>query len=133
MNFKVLLLDYWMQQEHMLQDCINFSHARYLPTVSRFNREGIYLEGDKCWFELADGRAYTYPASTFKYKLESIDILRLNTRQVLALETIVKQKLATRKQQHMLSMYNNSMATRATGRSARMQVRRVLNKRREKY
>lgn len=100
-NLKVLQLSQWMfprKNKHLeqeRQDCL----SRYKTYEPVMNRPGRYKLGKKCWFEV-DGRAYA--DDMFNYDLDILNAERYNARQVLALESVVAQKLATREQRKLL-------------------------------
>lgn len=101
MNLKRLDLDMWMATKWMLDDVLSQS-TDYRPIEPRIGKPGRYLLGDECWFELPDGRAFTAPASGFRFDLARLQSWHLSEAQVLALRAIVKAKLATKRQRQML-------------------------------
>ena len=101
MNTKVLRLHKWMMFGRMLEQCVAYDQI-YAPVEPVYNRPGIYLHGNKCWFEVKDGRAWTYPKETFLREIRLLDIERLNHRQIAALSAIVQNKLATPEQRELL-------------------------------
>ncbi|WP_150126454.1 hypothetical protein [Burkholderia cenocepacia] len=124
MRLKILPLESWMCWEHTLESCLESD--MYSVVAARFHRPGIYLEGERCWFELDDGRAYSYPADTFRYSLKLHDGLRLDPQQVLALEAIVAARLATREQREMLINHQNAIETRRVYRDAQRHMMRTF-------
>ena len=98
-NIKVLPAEWWFI-EYSKDEIIE--EARYIQCDPRFNRPGIYLDGDFCWFE-ADGGAWLYDKAYFIYELELLNASSFNHRQVSALKAIVDQKLATKYQIKLLS------------------------------
>lgn len=117
-RIKMLPLDSWMIWH---ADEVT-AEGRYQPMAPRFNRPGRYLEGADCWFELQDGRAFTYPQEDFLFALKMRDAERISERQAEALAAIVAQRLATAEQRAMLWAYRDMMAIRETGRSARKRM-----------
>ena len=101
MNIKVLRLNKWMMGDRMLEQCVAYDQI-YVPVEPVFHRPGIYLHGDKCWFEVKDGRAWSYPKETFLREICLLDVEQLNHRQIAALSAIVVNKLATPEQRKLL-------------------------------
>lgn len=96
-----------------------------------FNREGIYLDGDKCWVEL-NGRAFEYDADTFKREVKLMDMLNYTEKQRKALRDIRDQKLATKSQIELLYFIDFAHEVRNTYRHARKHSMRIFNNVQEK-
>ncbi len=105
MKIKCLPLDWWMTEPWAREGTVADKDA----VEPKFNRPGIYLIKDECWFETPDGLAYKYSATQFKYALELLHVRSLNYRQAAALHAVVDQKLATKKQRKLLQRYQESM------------------------
>lgn len=123
MRTKVLPLEFWMTDKEMLEDCLK--GGKYDRVEPHFNRPGIYRNGDQCWFETSDGRAYTYPVSQFAYEMRILDAERISIKQADALAEVVKQRLATPAQRALLNDYRGAMEIRNTYRQSRLSVLRV--------
>ena len=111
MNIKVLQLERWMRSPKLREQCLQVGQL-YKPTESIFNRPGLYLHGNECWFELADGRACTYPIDSFRRELELLNVQHLNHRQIHALEQIVENKLSTSHQRRLLQLARQNQSVR---------------------
>jgi len=125
---KVLPLEYWMKVEWTLEDCLE--GGRYTAVIPKFNRAGIYLKREKekteCWFELGDGRAFSYPVDQFEYEMSLLDVERINHRQAAALKEIVAQRLATKEQAELLRTYDAKQELNGLVRNT-MRIRKRLN------
>lgn len=119
-HVKVLPLDHWMTWAASLEDCL--AHGPYKKVAPRFNRPGIYREGASCWFELPDGRAFTFRREDFDFKLAILNAERISRRQAAALAAVVVHRLASPEQETMLRAYRDMMEVRETGRRARKHV-----------
>jgi len=126
MQLKVLPLEPWMLRETTLADCLESD--RYAPVPVRFNRPGVYAEGEQSWFELGDGRAYAYEFATFLHSLKLLEAARLDTQQVHALRAIVAARLATRGQRELLHSYDDAMMARRVHRNTRKYLMRSLKR-----
>lgn len=125
MHIKILQLEMWMTEDWMREDLLG--NERYRPVTARFHRPGIYRHGKDCWFELDDGRAFTFPRADFDFSMTLLDVERLSARQIQALRAIVAQKLATRTQRDLLYHCDCAREVRETYRGARkVAMRRFL-------
>lgn len=116
-RLKVLPLDTWMEHTWLLEDALESD--RYVGTAPRYHRPGIYLLGDQCWFELADGRAFTYEAPMFRYTLSLLVAADLTEAQAAALGAMARAKLATKAQLAKLRAYQDAYSCRAVYRNSR--------------
>lgn len=110
-KLKVLPLERWMSCPDEVADCVE--PGRIEQMQARVKRPGWYLQGDTCWFETPDGKAYTYIRSYFCHNLAVLNALQLNHRQVAALASVVKEGLATKEQRSLLANYQDAMHLRA--------------------
>jgi hypothetical protein len=109
MTIKVLKLDYWMLHDGEFDTLLG--SARYPATDPVFNRNGIYLDKDRCWCEV-NGKAYQYDAKMFKYELRLLDVERYNVHDLAALRTICATKLATKDQRQLYWDIRNMLDAR---------------------
>lgn len=104
MNIKRLNIQSWIPYEFNRQNGILGSEP-YIEQDVVFNRNGIYLQGKKCWIEF-NGKAFTYPIQTFVLDQKILEVNELNQRQIEALKQICLVGLATKKQKEILHIYN---------------------------
>jgi len=86
-SLKVLSLEPWMLR----------MHARSAPQLKTtdpvFNRNGYYMQGDECWFEV-NGLAYNYDPESFKYTLKRLSMEPLRECEAKAVETLAIANMA---------------------------------------
>lgn len=108
MNLKILPL--W---RGALSSRFEQEEKYYKEVPAVYNRPGIYLLGDMCWFEHPNGKAYEYDKRQFKYRLEILEVLqRYNQRQVDAIHYAMREGVATKKQKRIMHMYVSYWAAR---------------------
>lgn len=116
-----------MLHDWTLEDCLE--GGRYLAVTAKVQRPGLYLlsnaSGTECWFELEDGRAFTYRQCDFEYTLELLNSEKINARQAAALREIVAQRLATKEQRALLTRYDENLELTIIGRNARRSMLRL--------
>lgn len=95
-------------------------------TCITFNRPGIYLRGEECWYETPQGRAFTYDPAQFRHTLSLLDAERLNLRQVAALTEFCNQGLANKDQWKLYHLCNNVIELRITARQCRLDLMRLF-------
>ena len=126
MKIKVLQLESWMTAKseatmrwigHKEYDMTCGGKYKQIDPV--FNRPGLYLIGDFCWFEREDGTTYTYDASSFKYVMSMLDVECLNDRQGTSLAEIVAQGLSTKAQRNLLHKFREAKRLRTMYRNTR--------------
>lgn len=100
MNIKCLSLQPWMIYESKLQRKNELLGAEpYIEINTVFNRNGIYMKGENCWFEV-NGKAYKYPIQTFILEVNEMD-----NKKIEALKQICTVGLATKKQKEILNIH----------------------------
>ena len=102
MRIKRLGLEGWMKSERARSTCEGF-----VETPRILFKDGYYKCGDVVWFEV-DGKAFIFYKNDgmFDYVLKCIDAWHgLNIHAVLALEGVIKQGLATKKQVEIYTHY----------------------------
>jgi hypothetical protein len=104
MNIKRLNLDGWMKSKRGFEDTIKYSSAHYTEIEPIIGKDGIYLKGKECWFEV-NGVAYTSSKSSFDYMFDILTVRELSKRQTDALEAIVKARLATKSQKKLYGFH----------------------------
>lgn len=104
MNIKRLELDGWMKSKLGFDDTIKYSSDNYTQIEPIIGKDGIYLKGKECWFEV-NGVAYTSSKSSFDYMFDILTVRELSKRQTDALEAIVKARLATKLQKKLYSFH----------------------------
>lgn len=104
MNIKRLELDGWMKSKRGFEDTIKYSSANYTQIDPVIGKDGIYLRGKECWFEV-NGVAYTCSKSSFDYMLDILTVRELSKRETDALEAIVKAGLATKGQKKLYGFH----------------------------
>lgn len=102
-NLKILKLEYWMSTCSLFSDDLDY----YYEIKPIFNRDGWYLENDRCWFEV-NNRAFEGSdlIESFKYKLYLLDIPCLTDKEIKALTLICETKLASKNQHDIIKIYN---------------------------
>ena len=119
MKLKVLPPDWWMfvaQYSEWFEENLDQQYAA-MPVV--FDRPGKYLRDGVCWCETDDHRAFVYDIVMFRWELNTFNASELNYKQVAALQAVVSQKLATKKQAQLLYMYRHHQELREIRRSIR--------------
>lgn len=104
MNIKRLQLDGWMKSKRGFDDTIKYSSDNYTQIEPVIGKDGIYLKGNECWFEV-NGVAYTSSKSSFDYMFDILTVRELSKRQTDALEAIVKARLATKSQKKLYDFH----------------------------
>lgn len=104
MNIKRLELDGWMKSKSGFDDTIKYSSANYTQIAPIIGKDGIYLRGNECWFEV-NGVAYTASKSSFDYTFDILTVRELSKRETDALEAIVKARLATKAQKKLYGFH----------------------------
>lgn len=104
MNIKRLELDGWMKSKLGFDDTIKYSSDNYTQIEPIIGKDGIYLKGKECWFEV-NGVAYTSSKRSFDYMFDILTVRELSKRQTDALEAIVKARLATKLQKKLYSFH----------------------------
>lgn len=104
MNIKRLELDGWMKSKSGFDDTIKYSSANYTQIAPIIGKDGIYLRGKECWFEV-NGVAYTASKSSFDYTFDILTVRELSKRETDALEAIVKARLATKAQKKLYGFH----------------------------
>lgn len=116
-KLKVLPPEWWMLTDHWLTDELRIDRASRRKKVKPvYLRPGIYLEGDRCWFENGT-RAWFYESKQFRYTLDILDAEQVSANQVKALHGIVDAKLATKQQKRLLQLCLQVESLRANQRS----------------
>jgi hypothetical protein len=96
MSLKVLPLEPYMLSKR-------FNLEEHYPEIQpRFNRPGVYLDGDRCWLENNFGKAYQLESNDFKFRLRLLQAKELNERHFEALKAIAEVGLATKQQLKLL-------------------------------
>jgi len=104
MNIKRLELDSWMTSKRFFDQTISL--GGYIEIEPKLHRNGLFLQGKECWFEV-NGKAYTEKSlfASFYYRLKILQVRELNQFQTAALASIVIAKLATPKQKEMYGFH----------------------------
>lgn len=100
MNIKRLELDGWMKSTRGFEDTIKYSSAHYTEIEPEIHRNGYFVHGKDCWFEV-NGRAFTADKSAFDYLFNIVTVRELSKRETDALEAIVNARLATAEQKKL--------------------------------
>lgn len=103
MSIKRINLARWMTSPKEVNRNSSFG-SLYESITPIYNRNGIYSDGKKSWFEV-DGLAYTYPINDFNLEFSIIKIRELSNVQAKALSIIVDAGLATKEQKEMVNLY----------------------------
>jgi hypothetical protein len=117
MKIKCLPLCRWMARADMRDDCIAQDH--YVEITPRIGRPGRYLQGRFEWFEINEGRAWECKKGYMALELCWFNAMEMNHKQAAALEAIVQEKLATKKQKQLLFYYRGALSIRNSSRNAR--------------
>lgn len=105
MNIKRLNLEGWMKSKLGFDFTIKHSSANYTPIDPIIGKNGIYLKGKYCWFEI-DGKAYTSSKIDFKFTFDILKMRELSKKKVEALQAIVDAKIATKAQKDLYNLYS---------------------------
>lgn len=128
MTLKVLPTEFWMEIDldpdwrGASQTLGNYEYTEITPV---FNREGIYLDGDKCWVEI-QGRAFKYSIEAFKFRLAVLDAEKYTDKQYKALQDICREGLATKEQYELKYRIEHVRSCRDSSRNARLFVMRNM-------
>lgn len=87
MNLKVLPLNFW--QKIYLKDEWKHVRPELREIPPKLNRDGYYLKGDLCWFEIS-GKAFLYDKESFMYDIEQLNHIPLLYKEKEAIETLIK-------------------------------------------
>lgn len=95
-----------------------------------FNRDGQYLDGDKCWIEL-HGRAFKRDADNFKADLALLNAAELSDREIQALFTLEKEypSIITGEQRKLIQNIKLNQEIREIVRRAKLQRKRFMKRR----
>ncbi len=105
MNIKVLQLSPSYKSKPILEYNIKIGTFDQVPAV--FNRPGIYLQGEKCWFEVPDGRAFTYSKNMFQYDIDLLEVEEVPKRVIEALSKLRHTRYITKDQRKILHLYRD--------------------------
>ena len=111
-KLKVLSPEWWMLTDRWLKDelrCAEESRCKEVEPV--YLRPGVYLKGDRCWFENGI-RAWAYNSKQFRYNLDILNAGLVSGDQVKALQIIVDAKLATKQQKRLLQLCRQAESLR---------------------
>lgn len=123
MNLKCLQLSPWMKpvlHSEIGMKSYENTLRMFSPQAPVLNRPGRYLRGGWAWFELEDGRAFSYPSNAVKYELGLLEAEGVTEPQVAALREVARQKLATKKQKEILQRQDEAARRRENARQARL-------------
>jgi hypothetical protein len=95
-------------QNEMLQQELGKHHTEITPT---FNREGFYLQGGNCWFEV-NGKAYIGDKNQFLYKLQTLNDNEKGTEVYRALKALQRVAKLTKEQAEFCDRYKLILDTR---------------------
>ena len=124
-NVKVLQLDWWMRYDFESGELQNDYHSAktYYEVFPEFNREGVYLNDQRCWFEIG-GKAFKYSRIDFEFQLQMLNVKPLRKVEYEAYKILRKAKLLSRKEKEKLSIYEDWLRLEEVGRdSAKCAVR----------
>lgn len=76
------------------------SHGGYTEIEPKIHRNGYFIHGKDCWFEV-NGRAFNADKSSFDYLFNIVTVRELSKRETDALEAIVNARLATAEQKKL--------------------------------
>jgi hypothetical protein len=107
MKLKVLPPDWWMFADQYPHWCEVDLEQQYPSMPVVFDRPGKYLRDGVCWCETDDHRAFVYDLEMFRWELDTFNASELNHKQVAALQAMVSERMATRKQALLLYMYRH--------------------------
>lgn len=123
-KISVLPLEFWMASAFMLEDVLESSAKDHSPIPPRFNRPGLYCDrlNKFAWFEVSDGRAFTYSVSTFEYLLKTKHGAELSAEKIDALARIVAVRLASKAQREILAFAYAAKEYRRVMRSTKLHL-----------
>jgi len=110
----------------MVSSRTTYSGSKPHPVI--YNFPATYLEGDACWFELDDGRAFVYDPGTFKHRLSQYEAEFITANDARALQVIINMGngIATKQQRSLLARYNERQRLRFFGIQSRKRVREKM-------
>lgn len=115
-KLKVLPPEWWMLTDRWLTDELRIDRrSRRKKVKPVYLRPGIYLKGDKCWFENGT-HAWLYESKQFRYHLDIFNAEAVSDVRVKALQGIVDAKLATKQQKRLLQLCLQVESLRANAR-----------------
>lgn len=125
-KIKRLKLFMFMEKEWMVVDC------NYEQVDPVFFKSGIFLQGEKCWFEneyQGIWKAYKYNLDQFKYELSLLDVeLGYNINQINVLKECIKQKVASKEQIKTVRLWNEAHECIKIKRNSRLVFKRFQKK-----
>lgn len=101
-RIKVLLLE-----KHITLKEIKREIPYLEEIIPVFKRRGKYLLGELCWFEVG-GRAFKFNRLQFLHDLETWHASEMDQRKVSALQAVVDNRMATKRQEQLLRQYKHS-------------------------
>ncbi len=95
-----------------------------------FNRNGQYLDGDKCWIEW-HGRAFKRDADNFKADLALLEAAELSDREIQALLTLEKEfpSIVTKEQRKLIQNIRLNQEIKEIVRPMKLVRKRLKQKR----
>lgn len=112
MNTKVLRLDMYKFHSNLHSKLTNYLLKELNEEFGKdeiepkFYRDGMYLEGNHCWFETV-GRAFKYDANMFRYKMELLNASEHDTKTIEVIQALMKvcKKVVTPKQVQLVDRF----------------------------
>lgn len=101
---------------------LNEYHTEIPPV---FNRDGEYLMGDKCWFEVRD-RAFLADKEHFLYQLKIMSMKEVDCQVIVSLLAIsrIDSSVLTKDQKQLISDYNVWLSFRTMMRRSLINLKR---------
>jgi hypothetical protein len=126
-NLKVLKHTVYLYSKHRdskLIDELNNYHEEITPV---YHRDGEYLLGDKCWFEVR-GRAFTKRKEDFLFELEQLSLDDIDLKVIEHLKSIarINSNILTPKQNKLIYSYNHFLNARKNKRLSRKRIKEMI-------
>jgi hypothetical protein len=126
-NLKVLKHTVYLYSKHrdskLIAELDNY-HEEIEPV---YHRDGEYLLGDKCWFEVR-GRAFTKRKEDFLFELEQLSLDDIDIKIVENLKAIarINSNILTQKQHKLIYQYNHFLNARKNKRLSRKRIKEMI-------
>ena len=107
-SIKVLQLERWMDEDEWMGfDETDYMENNYPKTTPVFNRPGVYLTNDSCWFETLQGNTYIYDRKQFIWVLDTLSAGEIPSKAVDLMEQLIEYRLATPHQRKLVYFHRH--------------------------
>jgi hypothetical protein len=118
-RLKVLKHTCYLYSKHRDAKLVHELDTYHEEITPVYNRDGEYLLGDKCWFEVR-GRAFTKRKEDFLFELQQLHMLDVDVQVVEHLDAIdrLSPNILSKKQRKLIREYNHFQWNRKNRRAS---------------